>query len=283
MHYIWVFMHLKFLLISLLFFNTFIISCSKNKISSEKKSDEITSPKELYEIAIKELKEDKLGDARIKFENIEKKFPLSNRAIQSKINLAFIDYLNLNYNESIYGFNAIIELYPSYKDLDYVYYMRALCYYEQINEEVLEGKNNLNALNYFNQLLNRFPESEYSKDSRQKLILIKENIAAKHMNIAIFYLKDKKPLAAINRYLIVINNYDKTKFTPEALYRLIEIYYSLGMIEEAKRTSSVLMYNYPNSEWSISGNNVLIPKKDKTKKILLNYVTKILNINNDKD
>lgn len=276
-------MHLKFLLISLLFFNTFIISCSKNKISSEKKSDEITSPEELYEIAIKELKEDKLGDARIKFENIEKKFPLSNRAIQSKINLAFIDYLNLNYNESIYGFNAIIELYPSYKDLDYVYYMRALCYYEQINEEVLEGKNNLNALNYFNQLLNRFPESEYSKDSRQKLILIKENIAAKHMNIAFFYLKDKKPLAAINRYLIVINNYDKTKFTPEALYRLVEIYYSLGMIEEAKRTSSVLMYNYPNSEWSISGNNVLIPKKDKTKKILLNYVTKILNINNDKD
>ena len=276
-------MHLKFLLISLLFFNTFIISCSKNKISSEKKSDEITSPEELYEIAIKELKEDKLGDARIKFENIEKKFPLSSRAIQSKINLAFIDYLNLNYNESIYGFNAIIELYPSYKDLDYVYYMRALCYYEQINEEVLEGKNNLNALNYFNQLLNRFPESEYSKDSRQKLILIKENIAAKHMNIAFFYLKDKKPLAAINRYLIVINNYDKTKFTPEALYRLVEIYYSLGMIEEAKRTSSVLMYNYPNSEWSISGNNVLIPKKDKTKKILLNYVTKILNINNDKD
>ena len=276
-------MHLKFLLISLLFFNTFIISCSKNKISSEKKSDEITSPEELYEIAIKELKEDKLGDARIKFENIEKKFPLSNRAIQSKINLAFIDYLNLNYNESIYGFNAIIELYPSYKDLDYVYYMRALCYYEQINEEVLEGKNNLNALNYFNQLLNRFPESEYSKDSRQKLILIKENIAAKHMNIAFFYLKDKKPLAAINRYLIVINNYDKTKFTPEALYRLVEIYYSLGMIEEAKRTSSVLMYNYPDSEWSISGNNVLIPKKDKTKKILLNYVTKILNINNDKD
>ena len=276
-------MHLKFLLISLLFFNTFIIGCSKNKISSENKSDEITSPEELYEIAIKELKENKLGDARIKFENIEKKFPLSNRAIQSKINLAFIDYLNLNYNESIYGFNAIIELYPSYKDLDYVYYMRALCYYEQINEEVLEGKNNLNALNYFNQLLNRFPESDYSKDSRQKLILIKENIAAKHMNIAIFYLKDKKPLAAINRYLIVINNYDKTKFTPEALYRLIEIYYSLGMIEEAKRTNSVLMYNYPDSEWSISGNNLLIPKKDKTKKILLNYVNKILNINNDKD
>ena len=276
-------MHLKFLLISLLFFNIFIVGCSNNNISSESEFDKIILPEELYEIAINELKDDKIVEAKIKFEEIEKKFPLSSRAIQSKIMLAFIDYLKLNYNEAIYSLNAVIELYPSYKDLDYAYYMRALCYYEQINEGVLEGQNNVNALNYFNQLINRFPESQYSKDSRQKIILIKENIAAKHMSIALFYLNNQKPLAAINRYLIVINEYDKTKFTPEALYRLVEIYYSLGMAEEAEKTNAVLLYNYSDSEWSIYGNNLLVSKEDKEKKSLFNYVANILNKNNDKE
>ena len=276
-------MHLKFLLASLLIFNSFIIACSNNNINSEKEFDKVTPPEELYEIAINELKEDKLDEAKIRFEVIEKEFPLSNRAIQSKVMLAFIDYLKLNYNEAIYGFNAIIELYPSYKDLDYVYYMRALSYYEQINVEGLEGQNNLNSLNYFNQLINRFPESQYAKDSRQKLILIKENIAAKHMNIALFYLKNQKPLASINRYLIVINEYDKTKFTPEALYRLIEIYYSLGMIKEAKKTNAVLSYNYSDSEWSVFGDNLLIPINEQTKKSLFNYFIDILNTSNDKE
>jgi len=276
-------MHLKFLLISLLFFNIFIVGCSNNNISSESEFDKIILPEELYEIAINELKDDKIVEAKIKFEEIEKKFPLSSRAIQSKIMLAFIDYLKLNYNEAIYSLNAVIELYPSYKDLDYAYYMRAICYYEQINEGVLEGQNNVNALNYFNQLINRFPESQYSKDSRQKIILIKENIAAKHMSIALFYLNNQKPLAAINRYLIVINEYDKTKFTPEALYRLIEIYYSLGMAEEAEKTNAVLLYNYSDSEWSIYGNNLLVSKEDKEKKSLFNYVANILNKNNDKE
>jgi len=275
-------MHLKFIFVVVLFFNFFVIGCSNHNTSSEK-NDIIILPEELYIIATNELKENKLDEAKIKFEQIKKKFPLSNRAIQSKIMLAFIDYLNLNYNEAIYGLNAIIELYPSYKDLDYAYYMRALCYYEQINEEVLEGQNNLNALNYFNQLINRFPESQYAKDSRQKLILIKENIAAKHMNIALFYLKNQKPLSAINRYLIVINKYDKTKFTPEALYRLVEIYYSLGMIEEAEKTNIVLFYNYSDSEWAIYGNNLLAPKKDETKNSLFNYFNNILNKNNDKE
>ena len=276
-------MHLKFLLISLLFFNIFIVGCSNNNISSESEFDKIILPEELYEIAINELKDDKIVEAKIKFEEIEKKFPLSSRAIQSKIMLAFIDYLKLDYNEAIYSLNAVIELYPSYKDLDYAYYMRAICYYEQINEGVLEGQNNVNALNYFNQLINRFPESQYSKDSRQKIILIKENIAAKHMSIALFYLNNQKPLAAINRYLIVINEYDKTKFTPEALYRLVEIYYSLGMAEEAEKTNAVLLYNYSDSEWSIYGNNLLVSKEDKEKKSLFNYVANILNKNNDKE
>ncbi len=276
-------MHLKFLLASLLFFNPFIISCSNNNINSEAEFNKVTLPEELYEIAINELKKDKLDEAKIGFEVIEKKFPLSNRAIQSKVMLAFIDYLKLNYNEAIYSFNAIIELYPAYKDLDYVYYMRALSYYEQINIEGLEGQNNLNSLNYFNQLINRFPESQYAKDSRQKIILVKENIAAKHMNIALYYLKNQKPLASINRYLIVINEYDKTKFTPEALYRLVEIYYSLGMIEEAKKTNAVLSYNYSDSEWSVFGDNLLIPINNQTKKSLFDYFINILNTSNDKE
>ena len=103
------------------------------------------------------------------------------------------------------------------------------------------------------------------------------------MNIALFYLKNQKPLASINRYLIVINKYDKTKFTPEALYRLIEIYYSLGMIEEAKKTNAVLSYNYSDTERSVFGDNLLIPINEQTKKSLFNYFIDILNTSNDKE
>ena len=127
--------------------------------------------------------------------------------------------------------------------------MKAICFFEQLENEYLDGSYNTEALESFNQVINRFPESKYTRDSEQKIILIKENMAAKHMSIALFYLKQKKYLAAMRRYKKVIDDHSKSKFTPEALHRLVEIYYSLGMIEDAKKTASVIGYNYPDSKW----------------------------------
>ena len=127
--------------------------------------------------------------------------------------------------------------------------MKALCYYEQITHEGLDGKFNELALTNLNQVVKRFPESKYAKDSYQKIVLVKSNIAAKHMMIGRFYQKEEKYTASLNRYKIVVDTFDETKFVPEALYRISEIYLNLGMIEDSKKTAAILGYNYPNSKW----------------------------------
>jgi len=265
-----------FLISFLIIIFIFNISCSSKKNNSE--NNNINSPESLYELAILELDNKNYDLAEVKFNDIEKQYPLSNEAIQAQIMLAFLEYLKLNYEEAIFKFNRIINLYPSHKNIDYVYYMRAMCYFEQIDNEYLDGNNNTKALENFNQIVNRFPNSEYARDSEQKIIFVKENMAAKHMNIGLFYSNQKKYLAAMKRYKNVIDEHPTSKFIPEALYRLVEIYYSLGMIEDAKKTASVIGYNYPNSKWYAYSYNLVGEKDNKTseKKSFFSKITNLL-------
>ena len=257
-----------------------IISCSEKETIIEEGLTE--TPEQLYVIAKLDLDAELYEEAKLKFENINFKFPLSNEGIQSLIMIAFIEYVQLNYDEAIYKFNRIIKKYPSHKNIDYAYYMRAMCYFEQIKHEALDGKNNQEAMENFNQIINRFPESKYARDSQQKIIFVKENIAAKHMDIALFYLNQKKYLAALNRYNIVINEYSQSKFTPEALYREVEIYYILGMMDDAKKTAAVIGYNYPKSKWYKYSYRLLKKTDNKNnKKSLLNKISNFLT-NDDK-
>ena len=228
-----------------------VLTACSNKVNDKNISNKnyIKDPNILYKSAILEIEKKQYMEAISILIEIASKYPLSNEAIQSQIMLAFIDYLQMNYDESIFKFNRIINKYPSYKNLDYVYYMLSLCYYEQIKNETLDGSYNTLALNNFKQLINRFPESKYTSDSYQKIILINENIAAKHMSVGLFYLKRNKYEAAMNRFKKIIDFHSQSKFTPEALYRLVEIYYSLGMLEDAKKTASVIGHNYPKSKW----------------------------------
>ena len=209
------------------------------------------------------------------FENIERIYPLSNEAIQSQIMQGFIDYILLDYDNAILKFSKIINKYPSLKNMDYIYYMKALSYYEQISHEGLDGKFNYLALENLNQVIKRFPNSKYAKDSYQKIILVKSNIAAKHMDIGRFYHKEKKYTAALNRYKIVVNSFDETKFVPEALYRISEIYLSIGMIEDSRKTAAILGHNYPDSEWyNYIYKNLTKQKKDS---IFSKSINKIFN------
>ena len=257
-----------------------IISCSEKETIIEEGLTE--TPEQLYVVAKLDLDAELYEEAKLKFENINFKFPLSNEGIQSLMMIAFIEYVQLNYDEAIYKFDRIIKKYPSHKNIDYAYYMRAMCYFEQIKHEALDGKNNQEAMENFNQIINRFPESKYARDSQQKIIFVKENIAAKHMDIALFYLNQKKYLAALNRYNIVINEYSQSKFTPEALYREVEIYYTLGMMDDAKKTSAVIGYNYPKSKWYKYSYRLLKKTDNKNnKKSLLNKISNFLT-NDDK-
>ena len=252
----------------IIFINIVILSCSSNDEELKNKAIELSS-KELYQIAMNDLNQKNYEKATLKFKEIIYKYPLSNEGVQSEIMLGFIDYLGLNYEEAIYKFNRIIKIYPSHKNIDYVYYMRAVSYFEQISGENFDGKSNIEAKKNFQELLNRFPESEYAKDSRQKLIFINENIAAKDMEVAIFYLNQKQYLAALGRYNKVIEKYPKSKFIPEALYRLVEIYTILGMEEEAEKAASVIVYNYPKSVWYEESYNLINEEYYKKNKVTL--------------
>tara|TARA_B100001123_G_scaffold398974_1_gene483531 strand:- start:7147 stop:7959 length:813 start_codon:yes stop_codon:yes gene_type:complete len=251
-----------------------ISGCSNNKTTISENS-EMQTPESQYIKAMYEFDNKNFGDAIKIFEDIEKIYPLSNEAIQSQIMIAFIDYIALDYESAIIKYTKLIKRYPSLKNIDYVYYMRAICYYEQISHEGLDSEYNTLALENLQQVINRFPNSQYAKDSSQKIILVKSNIAAKHMTIARFYHKNKKYTAALNRYKIVVENFAETKFIPEALYRISEIYYSIGMIDESIKTAAILGHNYPKSEWyQYSYNN--IKEKDKGSKFF-NSINKFIN------
>ena len=252
----------------------FVINCSGKSNNLTNNQEEI-SPETKFAEAMIMFDKENFDEASDMFKNIERLYPLSNEGIQSQIMSGFIDYIRLDYDTAISKFTKLIKKYPSLKNIDYVYYMRALCYYEQISHEGLDGKYNELALENLTQVINRFPKSKYSKDSYQKIILVKSNIAAKHMVIGRFYQKNKKYSAALNRYKIVVNNFEETKFISEALYRISEIYYSLGMLEDAKKFTSILGYNYPESEWYKYSYNELIKKNKKS--IFPNSLRKIFN------
>ena len=243
----------------------FLISCSNESNNNlELINNEKETPETIYIEAMQKFDDQNFAEALIIFQHIEKIYPLSNEAIQSQIMSGFIDYLMLDYESAIIKFSKLIKKYPTLKNIDYVYYMRALCYYEQISHEGLDGKYNILALENLNQVITRFPKSEYAKDSYQKIILVKSNIAAKHMTIARFYQKNKKYTAALNRYSKVVEEFYETKFTPEALYRISEIYYSIGMIEESTKTAAILGHNYPESEWYSFSYQNLIKKEEES-------------------
>ena len=235
-----------FILVTLFYLTNCSGNINNDKISGQ---DEFSPPELQYTQAMLMFENQQYDIAVNKFKNIQRIYPLSNEAIQSQIMQGFINYIKLDYDTAIFQFNRIINKYPSLKNIDYVYYMKALCFYEQISDEGLDGKFNDLALENLDQVIQRFPNSKYAKDSIQKKILVKSNIAAKHMSIGRFYQKQKKYTAALNRYKVVMNSFQETKFTPEALYRISEIYLSLGMKEESKKNAAVLGYNYPDSIW----------------------------------
>ncbi len=259
--------------ISIIITVLFAISCSNTNKISEVNDKKIEGPEEIYIQGMENVYIENTISAEENFSKLIKLYPLSKEAIQAEIMMGFIDYLKMDYENSINKFNRIIRKYPSLKNIDYVYYMKAMCNYEQISHEDLDGEYNDLALFDFEQVIKRFPYSKYADDSRQKIILINSNKAAKHMSIGRFYLKQKKFTAALNRFKIVVEDYSMTKFTPEALHRMVEAYYEMGMKEESTKTASVLGYNYPDSKWYKYSYKLI--KKIEKKESLVKKITNI--------
>ena len=229
----------------------FISSCAiKERLKEKPVITYVEKPAELlWEDANRYLSAQNYTFAAEAFEEIDKQHPYSSLAKKSKVMAAYVYYLEKDYENSIFAIDRFINLHPADKNMPYALYLKGLCYYDQINNVDLDQTPAKNAKKTFEELVKKFPKSAYSKDAKKKINASQNQLAAKEMDVGRYYQKKNKHLAAIERFQLVITNYSTTPQTAEALYRLTESYLSLGIVDEAKKTTAVLSYNFKNSNW----------------------------------
>tara|TARA_B100000989_G_scaffold267326_1_gene221319 strand:+ start:292 stop:1125 length:834 start_codon:yes stop_codon:yes gene_type:complete len=243
---------MNFFKILIIFFlvSFFLTNCAKK----EKTSLVIEEDVELQMIrAFREgYEEFKSGDslfAAKKFNEAELLFPQSLWAPKAALMAAYVYYADDYYFDAQFELNRFIKTYPKSPDLNYAHFLLAMCYYEQIVDEKKDLGPLLQAQRKFNFVIKNYPDSDYALDAEYKLDLIQEYLASKEMYIALHYLKKKKWIASINRYKTVVEKYEKTIYVEEALHRLVELYYTIGLENESQKYASLLGYNYQSSKW----------------------------------
>jgi outer membrane protein assembly factor BamD len=174
------------------------------------------------------------------------------RPVEDLYNAAMDEMMAANYPESSRLFDEVeIQFHPGNPSVDYAYYLKAVSYYEQISDVGRDQKMTREALGALDEVMRRYPNSKYARDATLKVDLARDHLAGKHMDIGRYYQNQGEYLGAINRFRIVIRDYQTTTHVPEALHRLVECYLSLGVVDEAQATAAVLGYNYPGSEWYV--------------------------------
>lgn len=207
------------------------------------------SAEEIYETALNALKAESYQQATRQFEEVEQQYPYSDLATKAQIMGALASYYDSRYDDAELALDRFIQLHPGNEQIDYAYYLKALCYYDQISDIRRDQGITLQALDALNTLINRFPKSEYRREAELKRDLVLDHLAGKEMEIGRYYLNRGEINAAINRFLTVVKDYQTTTHTAEALHRLVESYMTLGLTEQAKRIAIVLGYNYPGNIW----------------------------------
>ena len=254
-------------LISLLLIIFLCISCSKENLKksviNEKSLD--LQVLEAYNEGKKSLESGDVLYAAKKFNEAETLFPQSKWAPKSALMAAYSYYVQDYYGDAIAELERFKKVYPKSKNLDYVNYLLAVCYYEQIVDE----KKDLDSINkskkYFNYIILNYPNSEYSLDAEFKIDLINDILASKEMYIGRYYFEKKKWIPAINRFRTVVDDYDTTIYVEEALHRLVEVYYTLGLTKEAQKYAQLLGYNYKSSQWYEKSYSVFNKNYEKNK------------------
>ena len=260
-------------LFSLLIIISFI-SCSekKEKISLIKEDNLEMQMIEAYNEGLKEFNNGDVFFAAKKFNEVELLYPQSIWAPRSILMAAYAFYSNLYFNDAIYELERFFEKYKNHPDTDYAYYLIAICHYNLIVDEKKDLGEIMKAKTYFNLLVKEYPNTDFSEDAKYKLELIEEILASKEAYLANYYLDREKWIPAMNRYKKIVNKYDTTIFIEEALFRLVELNYKLGLMDEAKNYAALLGYNYQSSQWYEESYKILNMdyKKTKIKKDLKN-------------
>ena len=214
---------------------------------------------QIYGEAMAAYKNEEYVRAGKLFDEVERQHPYSDYATQAQIKSAEAAYQNLQYDTALLALDRFIELHPGSDLADYAYYLKAMCYYEQITDVARDQQMTKDALDALNTVIDRFPDSKYRRDAELKRDLTLDHLAGKEMEIGRYYLKRNEINAAIGRFSTVIKKYETTTHVPEALLRLIEAYPILGLKDEATRVAAVLAYNYPGSKWYKDAYDLLDP------------------------
>ena len=220
----------------------------------------------LYAEAVTALKRGEAYYAGKKFKEVESLLPQSEWAAKASLMAGYADYSRNAYSDSIFSLERHINNYPADNNIPYAHYLIAMCYYEQILDEKKDLEPLLRAKKKFEFIILNYSDTDYATDARFKIDLIIDQLAAKEMSIARFYMKTEKWIPALNRLKIVVEKYDRTIFVEEALHRLVEVYYKIGLAEEATQAAAILGYNYQSGQW-YERSYKIFNKKYKTKKI----------------
>ena len=229
-----------------------LTACSTLGIGGDKKEKlaYVERPAEtIYNQGFDRMERQDWDRAKLHFQEVERQHPFSKWARRAMLMQAYANYRSTDYEESIATAERFIGLHPGNDSTPYAYYLIAMNYYDQIFDVGRDQATTVSAEASLQQVVRRYPDSDYARDARLKLELTHDHLAGKEMSIGRYYLKDNQQLAAIGRFKNVVRDYETTSQTEEALHRLVEAYTSLGIINEAKLVGSVLGYNYPSSEW----------------------------------
>ena len=261
-----------FKIFSLLLILTLFISCSKETIKKSVINEKGLNEQvlEAYEEGLSSLKEGDVIYAAKKFNEAEILFPQSKWAPKSALMAAYSYYSQDYYDDAIAELERFVRVYPLYKNLDYAYYLMGVSYYEQIVDEKKDLQSIIKAKKNFQFIIKNYPNTEYALDSEFKIDLINDILAAKEMYLGRYYFDKKKWIPAINRFRTIVDDYDTTIYAEEALHRLVEVYYIIGLIDESEKYAKLLGYNYQSSKWyensySLFNKNYKVRKKKRSK------------------
>lgn len=217
--------------------------------STDEKAYVDRSVGDIYNGAMDKLEEGEYTEAAKEFDEVERQHPYSKWATKAQIMMAFAHYKGQKYDQVIASLESFSALHPAHPDVPYALYMTGLCYYEQIGPSLRDQQDTEDALRTFNELVRRFPNTDYAVDAKQKIIFLKDALAGKHMDIGRYYLDKKAYQAALPRFQEVSARYQTTKHVEEAHYRMVECYEGMGLQDQARQAAVVLGHNYPGSDW----------------------------------
>lgn len=224
--------------------------CAKNRGKNKQDKAYVARDVEtLYTLAKDTMDQGEFKNAAIIFDEVERQHPYSVWARRAQLMSAFSYYASRQYNDAVLSAQRFLSLHPGNRDAPYAYYIIALSYYEQIADVARDQKVTAQALSSLQELVRRYPDTPYAADARMKIDLVNDHLAGKELDIGRFYAKNRQWISAAARYRIVLDQYQTTSHTAEALYRLVESNLALGIPEEAFRYAAVLGSNYPGSKW----------------------------------